>query len=123
MNKKNTSELGVLGEDIAVKFLKGKGLSVVGRNYREKWGEIDVIAKQGEKFRFVEVKAVEERGYAMMPEENVHEKKLQRLFRTIQTYLAHGREGAEWQLDVLAVFIDKMNKTARVRFTENVLLE
>lgn len=124
LNKKNTSFIGTLGEDIAVRYLKEKGYSVLGRNYREKWGEIDVVTQREGRFHFFEVKAVEDRGQVVMPEENVHEKKLKRLFRTIHTYLESIRaEEKEWQLDVLAIFIDRATKTARIRLTPNVFLE
>lgn len=120
---KDTTTLGNLGEGIACRFLESRGLSVIERNYRKKWGEIDIIAKKGEKLHFVEVKSVVGAVGGRMPEENVHEKKLKRLFRTIQTYLASGKEEPEWQLDVLAVFLDMEKKEARVRLTENVLLD
>ena len=38
------SETGKLGEEIAERFLKKKRYKIVERNYREKWGEIDIIA-------------------------------------------------------------------------------
>ena len=47
-----------MGEDIAVKYLKNKGFSIVCLNYRKKYGEIDIIAKKGTILHFVEVKTV-----------------------------------------------------------------
>lgn len=51
-------KLGALGEDIACKYLENNGYRVIERNYLKKWGEIDIIAKKGNKIHFVEVKAV-----------------------------------------------------------------
>lgn len=42
--KKNTKKIGDLGEAIACKHLKNKGFSIIERNYRKKWGEIDIVA-------------------------------------------------------------------------------
>ncbi len=125
MKKKNTLKIGSLGEDIVCKFLENKGFTVVGRNYRKKWGEIDIIARKLKTLHFIEVKAVKFNSKeAQNPEENVHEKKLKRLFRTIQTYLSEkNEEEIDWQLDVAAVFLDLGKKTARVRMTENAVME
>ncbi|MDP3957904.1 MAG: YraN family protein [bacterium] len=122
---KAKAKIGALGEQIAARFLEGKGFSVIGRNYWQKWGEIDLIAEDRAALRFVEVKTMERtEGESFLPEENVHKEKLKRLFRTIHTYLDDKREGErEWQLDVVAVIIDFKEKTASVRFTENVLPE
>ena len=46
------------GENIACQFLERHGYKVVERNYRRKWGEIDIIATKDGTVRFVEVKAV-----------------------------------------------------------------
>ena len=49
-------DLGRSGEDMAVGFLEGKGFSILERNYRCLFGEIDVIAGKGDTIAFVEVK-------------------------------------------------------------------
>lgn len=123
MKDKNI-QTGALGEDVASIFLKNKGFSVIGRNYRKKWGEIDLICKKEKIIHFVEVKTVVGKiSSGIMPEENVHEKKLKRLFRTIETYRAENKMGdSDWQLDVVAVFLDVDNKEARVRMTENIVV-
>lgn len=43
-------------ENIAVKYLEGKGFRIIERNYQIKWGEIDIIARDGDFFVFVEVR-------------------------------------------------------------------
>lgn len=107
-----------------------RGFAILGRNYSKKWGEIDIIARKNGVLRFIEVKTVsrentdsishEKDDY--MPEENVHPWKLKRLYRAIESYLWEKKlEEDEWQIDVLAVFLDEGRKKARVRFTENVL--
>ena len=56
------SELGRQGEDIACDFLKENGFLILLRNFREKWGEIDIIARDKDKtLVFVEVKTVRSR--------------------------------------------------------------
>jgi len=123
--KDKNIQIGALGEEIASIFLGSKGFSVIGRNYRKKWGEIDVVCKKEKTIHFVEVKTVVGKiSSGIMPEENVHSKKLKRLFRTIETYRAENKLGDNnWQLDVVAVFLDVVNKEARVRMVENIVVE
>ena len=126
--------MGRLGEAVACRYLKRKGFDVVERNYRKKWGEIDIVAQKGKSFHFVEVKSVSCKNSddfsqrtsngTYRPEENVHFRKLQRLFRTIETYLAERSVTSDtnWQLDVLVVFLDMEHKKARMRVIDNVIL-
>ncbi|OGG47771.1 hypothetical protein A3D66_02730 [Candidatus Kaiserbacteria bacterium RIFCSPHIGHO2_02_FULL_50_9] len=131
--KKETEKqkIGRIGEETASRFLVGKGFSILGKNYRKKWGEIDLIVKKGEIVRFVEVKTVSRENLkefsrdtlpdSYAPEENVHPWKLKRLNRAIQTYLIDKKlEDAEWQLDVATVFLDLKRKEARVELIENI---
>ena len=50
-------EIGQLGEDLAVRFLEDAGWAVVARNWRCRYGELDVIAVDGVALVVVEVKA------------------------------------------------------------------
>jgi len=53
---KSHIELGRRGEQIAVNFLKDNGYSIVSTNYRNRLGQIDIIAKDKKTICFVEVK-------------------------------------------------------------------
>ena len=55
----NKSETGKLGENIACRYLVENGYKIIERNFRQKWGELDIIAKAPDKtLVFVEVKTV-----------------------------------------------------------------
>ena len=48
MNKdEKRKEVGRIGEQVACSFLVRKGYTIIDRNYRKPWGEIDVIAEKG----------------------------------------------------------------------------
>lgn len=116
--------VGNLGEEIASRFLINKGFEIVDRNYRKKFGEIDIVAKKEEIIHFVEVKTVSRDNLkdpisqvedkdtfrpktnsefvrsnnpedCFRPEDNVHPWKLKRLSRAIQVYLAEHKLGEE----------------------------
>ena len=129
--KKNKT--GAIGEEVCVKWLKNKSFSVLETNFLKKWGEIDVIAKNNGSIHFVEVKTVSyetkselelaiSRG-TWRPEENVHQEKLRRMGRTIETWLLENNWTGEWQIDVAAVRIVPREKFASIKLIENVVLE
>jgi len=136
MPKVFTSEkqkIGEIGENMAVKFLVKHGFSVLDRNYTKKWGEIDIIAKKSEKIYFIEVKSVSKENLdavpretldSYKPEDNMHTWKLQRLSRTIQTYLLSKKipEEVEWQVDLLVVFLDLKDKKAKIKLVKDIIL-
>ena len=48
---------GEAAEDLVADFLERQGLKIVERNYRCRFGEIDLVARSGELLVFVEVRA------------------------------------------------------------------
>lgn len=124
-----SQKTGEIGESVAVKFLMKRGYEIIERNYTKKWGEIDIIAQKSKKIYFIEVKALSVRNLvsyetnAYRPEENMHEWKLKRFSRTVETYLLEKNipEDADWQCDLLVVLLDMTGKRARVKVIEQVL--
>jgi putative endonuclease len=51
-----TQASGGEAEEVAAEFLAGQGLAIVARNYRTRFGEIDLVARDGETLVFVEVR-------------------------------------------------------------------
>lgn len=112
---------GKLGEDIAAMYLKREGFDIVERNHWKPYGEIDIVAKKGDRLHFVEVKAVSRESYNAA--ENVHIWKLKKLGRVIQTFLMKREyRNVDWQFDICVVQIDMATKKAKVRMLENELL-
>ncbi len=124
------NEIGVTGEIVAGEFLESKGHTILDRNFRRPYGEIDIVSRgTGGMVHFVEVKTVSHGtatnagvGEHFRPEENVHPKKIERMMRVIQAYLLYKNIESEWQFDVLAVYLDEKTRTAKVRYLENVVL-
>ena len=52
----NSNTLGAWGEEKAARFLTERGYTVLERNFHSRYGEIDLIAENGEFLVFVEVK-------------------------------------------------------------------
>jgi len=91
-----TLAAGRRGEDLAHRFLRGQGFTVVARNYRAPSGsgEIDLIAWEKDQLVFVEVKsrATDEFG---TPDRAVDSEKQAHLERAARDYIR--RAGADWE--------------------------
>ena len=100
---------GRIGEDMAHRFLRRRGCTVVARNYRARSGagEIDLVVWHGPTLAFVEVKtrSSEEHG---APDAAVDLEKRQALERTAREYSR--RSGIEWErtrFDIVSVLLEK----------------
>lgn len=127
------NEIGEKGEQIASNFLNKKGFEIIARNYRKKWGELDIVAIKDNKLHFVEVKTVSRKSFGghfeqeinnYKPEDNMHPWKIKRLSRAIQTFLLekYREKEPEWQLDLCSVFLDMERRVAKVRVIQNIIL-
>lgn len=105
----NRRETGGYYEGLAADYLGKQGYEILERNYRDKRGEIDLIAREGPYLVFVEVKyrKNEKSGY---PEEAVYAKKQNRIRRTASLYLyRHGYgEDTPCRFDVVSIVGDEV---------------
>ena len=97
------SKLGTQGERIAAAHLESLGLVVEDRNYRTRFGEVDLIARDGEERVFVEVRTKRSTAFGT-PEESLTPRKQARLIHAAEEYLAErGLAGALWRVDLVAI--------------------
>lgn len=107
-------KLGDTGEELAVRFLTGRGYVVLERNYRCSAGEIDLVCRDGPTLVFVEVKT--RRGTAFgIPEEAVTAYKLARITAAGEHYLQAHDPSLAWRIDVVAVEMDRAGRLLDVR--------
>ena len=79
-------EIGKLGEDIAVNYLKQKGYKILDRNFECRQGELDIIALDKKEIVFIEVKTRTSNRYGY-PSEAVNKVKQKHMLQTIKYYL------------------------------------
>lgn len=95
--------LGKSGEDIACRELQRLGYAILARRYRTRYGEIDIVARDGATIVFVEVKARTTDRYGV-PSEAVTLDKQARITAMAEDYVARrGLTGAPCRFDVVAV--------------------
>ncbi len=70
-----------MGEDLATEYLKKREYEILDRNFRTKFGEIDIIAKKGRTLIFVEVK------YGKDGRFRIDRKKLERIEKAALAYM------------------------------------
>lgn len=103
--KRQTSELGRLAEDFAVELLTSKGYKIIERNFRSRFGEIDIVATEGRILVFVEVKARWSDKFGA-PEEAVTPSKLWKIKKTADYYaLTNSKTNEKMRIDVVAIEI------------------
>lgn len=87
----DTKTVGQEGEERASKYLMENGYCIVERNFRTKYGEIDIIVKKAETIVFVEVKTMPNATSDMLSKV-LNTQKQQRIIKTSKRFLQNHRE-------------------------------
>ena len=108
---------GVLGEDLAHRYLRDQGCTVVARNYRPRYGgiEIDLVAWHQGKLAIVEVKARESDEFGT-PDRAVDAEKQGYLVRAARDYTR--RAGIAWpdvRFDIVSVVLSQPPRVEWIR--------
>lgn len=125
------SKIGKIGEDQACTYLEKKGYRILNRNYKRKFGEIDIIARAPDlRLIFIEVKTFlikskSQKG-RLLPEDNFTTQKRNKVKRICEFFankysnLIDQESG--WQIDLIAIEIDGSSENAKIsiRHYENV---
>ncbi len=112
---RRTKPLGERGEIVAARFLKRLGYRVVTTRLRQRYGEIDVIAVDGQTVVFVEVKT-RRLDATTQPADAVDVQRQQRLTRAALAFLKyHGLLEHASRFDVIEVVWPSDAKTPTIR--------
>lgn len=93
---------GAAGEVLAARFLREKGYTLIAGNYHTRFGEIDIIARDGSYIVFVEVKTRSEKAM-FTPREAVTQQKQQKIIRSAALYLERFPCELQPRFDVIEV--------------------
>jgi putative endonuclease len=80
--------VGQQGEELAAEHLERLGYEILQRNFRTRWGELDIVARDGSTLVFCEVKARRDLGDDRSPFESVHPAKRAQVRRMARGWLA-----------------------------------
>jgi putative endonuclease len=125
--------LGAEGEKLAENFLRQKGWRILSRNWKCKFGELDIVAVKSEgKFLrktktivFVEVKTIDasDAVFVGQAEQNVNYFKQEHLKKSAECYLKFNKISPEipWQIDVIAIEFDALRGMHKIRHLERAV--
>jgi putative endonuclease len=114
---KNHKEFGDYCEQQAEIFLIRQNFSVLFRNYRTTFGEVDLIVEKAGVIHFVEVKAVSQETFnrGIRPQDHVTREKIRRIRMVAQHFIVtYGLSSASSQIDLVAI-------VAAERFSEELI--
>lgn len=94
------------GEKLACEYLRSVGFEILEQNFRCRFGEVDIVARDGEVVVFVEVR---ERGSMDFggPEESLDRKKLLKIQKTAEVWL-QGKD-VDWRIDFVGILGGKID--------------
>jgi len=122
--------LGRWGEDCAAEYLRSKNYTILERNVRTPYGEIDLIASQ-ETIKvaehslpiivFVEVKTRSSAAYGL-PEESITHTKMAHMHESAQAYLQnHPELENDWRIDVISIRCSISGEEPEIIHFENAI--
>ena len=114
MCPRSSREKGAIGEEIARRYLKHEGFTILNANFHACSGEIDIIAKEDKMIVFVEVKSTTKDTQFGDPLQWIPVWKQQRIIRASLAYLkTKGMIESPMRFDVIT--IDQNKKVFHVR--------
>ncbi len=93
---------GESAENLAAAFLERKGLKILARNYRCRFGEIDLVALSGGSLVFVEVRARASEAFGGAAG-SITAAKRRRIVAAARHYLARHRVSSACRFDVVLI--------------------
>ncbi len=111
---------GILGEQMAAKYLLEKGFTILHQNWRHSHWEVDLIASLNDTLHFIEVKTRRTKKFGN-PEDDVTKKKMENLINASEEYLFSNPQWKKIQFDILSINIPR-NEAAEYFFIEDVYI-
>ena len=116
-DKATGASIGAQAEALAARYLERQGLAIVARNVRSRFGEIDVIARDGETLVFVEVRLRRSSRFGGASE-SITAAKRARLVAAAETYLATLARTPPCRID--AILLDGLD-ASRIEWVRDVV--
>ncbi len=94
---------GSAGELSAYRYLRQQGYKIVARNYRKRFGEVDLIGWDGDTLAFIEVKSRTDHARGR-PEEAVHRSKQRQICRVAREYRSRNHlHDINYRFDIVSI--------------------
>lgn len=111
---------GKMGEDVAAKLLQKKGYKIIERNFSKRYGEIDIVALDGETLVFVEVKTRKSSQFGS-PLEAITSWKLRSVVKTAQYYkMTHSKPQEQMRIDAVGIKLNDFDEIEEIEHVKNI---
>jgi putative endonuclease len=113
--------LGALGEQLASEHLVRRGFKILERNYRTRWGELDVVAFDGHTLAFCEVKARRAGRAAVQPLDSIRPMKRLQVRRMAGSWLSARPDhpfARALRFDAIGVTVDAAGRLVSIEHLE-----
>jgi putative endonuclease len=104
---------------LATEYLEKKGYKIRERNFRTRFGEVDIICLDGQTLVFVEVKTKIGHDFGE-PEEMVNKRKLSQVKKMGEMYLQDNGLNVACRVDVVAIVLTKDSEVERLEHYQGV---
>jgi putative endonuclease len=114
-------QLGRIGEDLALAHFQRLGFTLVARNHRTRYGELDLVVYDGSTLVFAEVKTRRANRAGRSPWEALHERKRKQVRRMAAAFLLEPGDrpwSADLRFDAVGVVIDGQGRLVRLDHLE-----
>ena len=114
-------QLGAVGERLAVEHLERRGFRILERNYRTRWGELDIVAYDGHTLAFCEVKTRTMGARGGTPFEALRPRKQGRVRKMAGRWLQERADrpfAAEIRCDAIGVMFDRAGGLVSIEHLE-----
>lgn len=124
MSRRTNKTIGTLGELIAERHLIKEGYKIIGKNVKEKWGEIDLIADNKKEIVFIEVKTLIQKSPSLLnlkPEDQITNRKIQHIQKSILYYLNKNKINRDYRVDLISIELYPKSKKYSLHHYKNIL--
>ncbi len=112
---------GIKGEEIAAQYLQKQGFQIIDRNWKIKFGEVDIVAVKDNTTYFIEVKTQFEKQQTS-PEDELTHTKINKLKNLARMYImSHQNAAPKMMLAAICIVLKENIATNEIRFIENIL--
>ena len=108
VNDRENKELGKWGEEQALKYLKRSGYKILKRNYKNPFGEVDIIAEKDDTVAFIEVKTRLSENYGA-PSEAVNNRRRNKYIQAAKYYFYGKQIEKTVRFDIIEILRGEIN--------------
>lgn len=114
--------VGKIGEDAAAKYIQSLGYTILERNFKARYAELDIVALDQNTLVCIEVKSRIGDRFGL-PQEAVTPKKLFSIQRALLYYvLMHPEAPKSLRIDVISVILGTTNEVSKIEYFKNITM-